>query len=171
MAGRRHHTIPQFMLRAFESSKHGRESRVWCYRRDCEPIELSVTKIGVEKDFYGKELDDRITELESGFAPLADDLRASSGPVDKPEVADLFAHLTLRTQALRQSAIDLARKMTDRILCFLPCGAEPEGSVDLEGVLTVHSEVVAHVRDFSVLALLAWRADFDGDNATLRRLC
>jgi hypothetical protein len=114
MAGRRHHTIPQFMLRAFESSKHAKESRVWCYRRDCEPIELNVTKIGVEKDFYGKELDDRITELESGFAPLVDDLRARSGPVDK-EVADLVAHLTLRTRALRQSAIDLARKMTDRI--------------------------------------------------------
>ena len=80
-----------------------------------EPIELNVTKIGVEKDFYGKELDDRITELESGFASLADDLRARSGPVDKPEIADLVAHLTLRTRALRQSAIELARKMTDRI--------------------------------------------------------
>ena len=42
---------------------------MWCYRLDCEPIELNVTKIGAEKDFYGKELDDRITELESGFAP------------------------------------------------------------------------------------------------------
>ena len=61
--------------------------------------------------------------------------------------------------------------MTDQILCLLPCSAEPEGSVDLEGVLTVDSEVVAHVRDFSVLALLAGRADFDGDYATLLRLC
>jgi hypothetical protein len=115
MAGRRHHTIPQFMLRAFESGKHGKESRVWLCRRDFEPIELNVTKIGVGKDFYGIELDNRITELEGGFASLVDDLRARSGPVDKPEIADLVAHLTLRTRALRQSAIELARKMTDRI--------------------------------------------------------
>jgi Protein of unknown function (DUF4238) len=115
MAGRRHHTIPQFMLRAFESSKHGKESRVWLYRRDYGPIELNITKIGVEKDFYGKELDERITELEGGFASLVDDLRARTGRVDKPEIADLVAHLTLRTRALRQSAIDLARKMTELI--------------------------------------------------------
>ena len=76
-----------------------------------------------------------------------------------------------RSEADSSVLRDSARNMTDRILCFLPCGAEPEGSVDLEGILTVHSEVAAHVRDFSVLALLAWRADFDGDNATLRRLC
>ena len=131
------------------------------------PIELNVTKIGIAKDFYGKELDDRITS----FDPLADDLRARSGPVNKPGMADLVAHLALRTRAIRQSPIDVAWKRTDRNLGFLPGGAEPEGSVDLEGVLTVHSQVVAHVRDFSVLALLAWRADFDGDNATLRRLC
>ncbi|MGA3078933.1 MAG: hypothetical protein ABSG56_35275 [Bryobacteraceae bacterium] len=51
---------------------------MWRCRRGCEQIELKVTKIGV--DFYGKELDDRIT----GFAPLADDLHAHDGPVDKP---------------------------------------------------------------------------------------
>jgi Protein of unknown function (DUF4238) len=114
MAGRRHHTIPQFMLRAFESSRRGNELKVWCYRRDSEPIELNITKIGVEKDFYGKELDERITELENHFAPVAHDLRKRSGPVDEPEIADLVAHLILRTRALRQSAVDLARKMTER---------------------------------------------------------
>ena len=56
-------------------------------------------------------------------------------------------------------------------LCLLPCSAETEGSIDLERVLAIHAKVVAHVRDFTVLALLAWRTDFDGDHATLRRLC
>jgi len=54
---------------------------------------------------------------------------------------------------------------------FLPCGAEPEGSVELEGDLASHTEVLAYVGDFTVLALLAWRANFDGDDATLIRLC
>jgi hypothetical protein len=115
MAGRRHHTIPQFMLRAFESNRRGDELKVWCYRRDTEPIELNITKIGVEKDFYGKELDERITELENRLAPVADGLRKCSGHVDELETADLVAHLTLRTRALRQSAVNLARKMTEQI--------------------------------------------------------
>jgi hypothetical protein len=114
MAGRRHHTIPQFMLRAFESSRRGNELKVWCHRRGSEPVELNITKIGVEKDFYGKELDERITELENHFAPVADDLRRRSGPVNEPEITDLVAHLALRTRALRQSAVDLARKITER---------------------------------------------------------
>jgi hypothetical protein len=49
--------------------------------------------------------------------------------VNKPGMADLVAHLALRTRAIRQSPIDVARKRTDRNLGFLPGGAEPEGSV------------------------------------------
>src|SRR4030095_2064617 len=115
MAGRRHHTIPQFMLRPFASSKSGKESKVLCYRRDSEPVELSVTKICVERDFYGKELDDRITNLEDTFARLAEELRNRNGSVPIPEIADLIGHLTLRTRALRQSIANLAGGMMDRV--------------------------------------------------------
>lgn len=115
MAGRRHHTVPQFMLRAFESSRRGNEVRVWRYGRGKEAIELNVTKIGVEKDFYGNELDERITKLETGFASLAEDLRNGNGRIRKPEIGDLVAHLSLRTRALRQSAIELATNMADRV--------------------------------------------------------
>ena len=108
MAGRRHHTVPQFMLRAFESSRRGNEIRVWRYCRDGEPIELKVTKIGVERDFYGKELDERITKLESRFASLAEDLRNHNdmGNISRADIGDLVAHLSMRTRALRQSAIE-----------------------------------------------------------------
>jgi hypothetical protein len=40
----------------------------------------------------------------------------------------------IRTSLSELPAIAIARKMIDRTLCFLPCGAEPEGSVGLEGV-------------------------------------
>lgn len=85
MAGRRHHTIPQFMLRAFESIRTGKEAQVWWYRKDCEPISIGVTNISVERDFYGRELDDRITTLETSFAPLAKALGTRTGLVSKPE--------------------------------------------------------------------------------------
>jgi hypothetical protein len=103
------------MLRAFESSRRGNEVRVWRYCRDGKPIELNVTKIGVEKDFYGDDLDERITKLETGFASLAEDLRNQNGPIDKADIGDLVAHLSLRTRALRQSGIELATKMVDRV--------------------------------------------------------
>jgi hypothetical protein len=115
MAGRRHHTVPQFMLRAFESSKRGNEVRVWRYCRRVVPVELNVTKIGVEKDFYGNELDEHITKLETGFASLAEDLRNRSGLINRTVIGDLVAHLSLRTRALRQSLIELATKMADRV--------------------------------------------------------
>src|ERR1039458_805984 len=115
MAGRRHHTVPQFMLRAFESSRRGDEVRVWRYCRGGEAIELNVTKIGVKKDFYGNELDERITRLETSFASLAADLRNRNGRVNNADIGDLAAHLSLRTRALRQSGIQLATKMVDRI--------------------------------------------------------
>jgi hypothetical protein len=103
------------MLRAFESSRRGDEVRVWRYCRGGEAIELNVTKIGVEKDFYGNELDERITRLETSFASLAADLRNRNGRVNNADIGDLAAHLSLRTRALRQSGIQLATKMVDRI--------------------------------------------------------
>jgi len=103
------------MLMAFESSRRGNEVRVWRYCRSGAPVELNVTKIGVEKDFYGNELDERITKLETGFASLAEELRNRNGLINRADIGDLVAHLSLRTRALRQSGIELATKMADRV--------------------------------------------------------
>ena len=119
MAGRKHHTVPQFLLRAFASRTSGKEAYVWTYRRGDGGIEINTKNIGAERDFYGHELDARITDLETGFAPLAEALRCCDGPVDIRETGDLVAHLTLRTRALRQSAIALAAQMTDRMRQYL----------------------------------------------------
>jgi hypothetical protein len=115
MAGRKHHTVPQFLLRAFASRTSGKEAYVWTYRGRDTAIEINIKNIGAERDFYGHDLDARITDLETGFAPLAEALRSCDGPVEIRETADLVAHLTLRTRALRQSAIALAAQMTDRM--------------------------------------------------------
>ena len=113
MAGRRHHTIPQFMLRPFATEIRGSEAMVWLYRHSKDAIEVNTKNVSVERDFYGKELDDRITAVEAEFASLADELRRQSGPVENTRVPDFVAHMTLRTRSLRQCAIDLAATMAD----------------------------------------------------------
>lgn len=114
MAGRRHHTIPRFMLRGFASRKRGDEVDVWMYRKSLgQGIELNIKNVGVEKDFYGKanesDLDDRITALETNFAHLVDTLRSqetSDGSIFDDRIPQLVAHLSLRTRQLVQSVLE-----------------------------------------------------------------
>lgn len=130
MAGRRHHTIPQFLLRGFVSSARGRDVRTWLYRKESVPVEVNIINVAAEKDFYGTrnepDLDDRITTLEPGFASLVNGLRSTSvsaEPLRDARISELVTHLSLRTRALRQSAISLTTGLTDGLREHL---AQPE---------------------------------------------
>jgi len=119
VAGRRHHTIPDFLLRAFASSVRGDECKVWMYRRGSVGVELNTKNVSVERDFYGRkdesDLDDSITTLESEYAPLVNDNRDCQGVLRDERVPRMVAHLSLRTRSLRQSAIGLATWMVDTV--------------------------------------------------------
>ncbi len=84
MAGKRHHILPQFLLRGFASKtipSSGRSDSVfvWVYRRGVIPFECATSNAAVESHFYGKEgeanVDDEITALESDFASSLNTLR------------------------------------------------------------------------------------------------
>ncbi len=112
MAGKRHHTIPQFLLRGFASSQRGDETKVWMYRKGKPGVELNIVNVAVEQYFYGKpdetDLDERITDLEDDLAPLVESLRDGSGTVgliSDDRIPFLVAHLSFRTRHLRESAI------------------------------------------------------------------
>lgn len=118
MAGKRHHTIPRFLLKGFASSFRGDEVNVWMYRKGEAGIELNIINVGVEGYFYGtpkeSDLDDRITAIEGNYAPLVDGLRAHSQrriEVSDPQIPALVTHLTLRTRPLRQWAVETADSM------------------------------------------------------------
>jgi hypothetical protein len=120
MAGRRHHTIPKFLLKGFASSTRGKIVNVWYYRKGARGIELNIDNVGVERDFYGTKdesnLDDRITGLEPDYAALVDNLRAGSlemGPTQDMRIAELVAHLSMRTRSLRQSAVAITSALLD----------------------------------------------------------
>ena len=106
MAGVRHHIIPQFLLRGFASRREGKKAFTWLYRRNGMPFEASIRDVAVSKHFYGKDdtnADDTITELESDFAVLVNDLRDSSGPVKTDGLPALIIHLVTRTKVLRNN--------------------------------------------------------------------
>lgn len=111
MAGKRHHTIPQFLIRGFESSRRGSEVNVWLHRKGQKGIELNIRNVAAEQYFYGKpdetDLDERITHFETVLARLVDDLRVrprTNEPVSDERIPTLVAHLALRTRQLRETA-------------------------------------------------------------------
>jgi len=74
VAGRKHHTIPRFLLNGFASGKRGKVVNVWYYRKGSQGIETNTENVGAERDFYGtkeeSDLDERITALEPDYAAL-----------------------------------------------------------------------------------------------------
>jgi hypothetical protein len=123
MAGARQHTIPRFLLQGFESSRRGDQFKTWMYRRAAAGVELNIINVGVEKDFYGRELDDKITDLEPEFATLLYELRAvgsRGGTAARDERIPLMvSHFCLRTrrmlQATTQMAIEMVSGLRDRL--------------------------------------------------------
>ena len=74
MAGKRQHTIPQFLLKGFASRKSRDEVFVWMHRKDGTVIEVNIKNVSVGKDFYGKDADDEITKVEGSFGALMNEL-------------------------------------------------------------------------------------------------
>jgi hypothetical protein len=114
------------MLKGFASSRRGDEVKVWMYRKDGCGVELNITNVGVEKDFYGKQeesdLDERITTLETTYGLLVDELRSHSAvttAVNNPQIPNLIAHLALRTRHLRESVLRLSDSMVQTLRAYL----------------------------------------------------
>ena len=106
MAGHRHHIVPQFLLRGFASRREGKKAFAWVYRKTGAPLEASIRDIAVSKHFYGKDgtnADDTITELESDFAVLVNDLWNWSGPIKAANLPALIIHLSIRTKGRRDN--------------------------------------------------------------------
>lgn len=138
-------------MRGFASSRRGRIVNVWLYRKNANGIELNIENVGAEGHFYGRpgegDLDERITKLETDFAPLVESLRgfASEGHslVEDERIPHLVAHLTFRTRHLRESMAELMKSfttatlqhMTDREVARAFCARELSREGALRDVL------------------------------------
>lgn len=107
MAGRRHHFIPQFLLRRF-AIEDGK--RVLVYQKEKEAFATSTINAGIQKDFYGgpqrNEADDVLTRLEPRIAEILD-LLNSGGPLPFAGVcAEFVLHFMTRTRHFRATFSD-----------------------------------------------------------------
>lgn len=125
MAGIRQHILPRFLLKGFASQVNNKKVLTCVYRKGGIQFETTIENVGLEKHFYGKAgetgADEEITQLESGFARLIDNLRdqPDGAPVDSKEVSDLVAHLTIRTKQLREFFRESAEYLIDQITLYL----------------------------------------------------
>jgi Protein of unknown function (DUF4238) len=107
MAGIRHHILPRFLLRGFESKTTDGKVFAWVYSKKHSHREMSTKDISVEKYFYGRDgeanIDPEITKIEPEFADLLNDLRKKSEGVSDLRIAKFITHLSTRTKHLRDS--------------------------------------------------------------------
>ena len=128
MAGNRHHIIPRFLQKGFVSRiiKHKKDAIVftWHYMKNnaLPNTDFSTKDTIVSEYFYGRQgetnADDEITKLEEvKFSPLVNKLRdGSCDPNEsKTEVAQLVAHLSVRTKVIRKGFEQMSGKMFEGI--------------------------------------------------------
>ncbi len=121
VAGKRHHTIPQFLQRGFASSGEGAAARIWMYRKGHPGRQVGIADTAVERFFYGDpsdpELDEAITRLEYEYVPLIDDLRSRGNGelIRSTLIPEMVAHLAVRTRYIRQYSIRTVTELTDQI--------------------------------------------------------
>lgn len=137
MAGKRHHFIPQFLLRGFACNVVGKNSYCWLYKAGNNPLRTNTKNIGLERSFYAlednNEIDETITKDEGKYASIVNHLRAThSLESDLPSdtAADLLTHLVIRTRHTRQSFSHIADSFMQQMLS---CLSDPQ---DLERLIT-----------------------------------
>lgn len=146
MSGKNQHFIPQFLQRGFisiEPSDGGfgsnpkkakkKKSQVWVFDRGKKAYRTSIRNKGAERCFYGLEdsvADTRITDAESKYAGLVNELRTNTANAclssDNLLIAELVAHLFIRTKHVRSSLKEGADVMLEMFESFLGNGADFE---------------------------------------------
>lgn len=122
MAGKRQHFVPQFLQRGFKSHFVGGEAFTWVYRKGIQPFNTNIKNIGVEGYFYSVggdvELDGAITDLERKFSSQILSLRSenTSALIDQDKIAQLLAHLEIRTRHMRLSFLETGSYLMDELL-------------------------------------------------------
>lgn len=125
MSGKRHHFVPRFLQAGFASHTNGSEVFTWVYRKGSNPFNTNIVNVGVEGQFYSQDgdsqVDEDITTAEGRYSALVGALREGGEEVvsNSKEIADLLAHLEIRTRHLRESFSMTASLLMDELLRFV----------------------------------------------------
>lgn len=124
MSGARQHFIPRFLQRGFASHSIGDDFYTWVYRKGVKPFNANIINVGAEGQFYSNDgdnrVDDEITAIEGRLGALIDALRSDGdkAAADSASLAELIAHLEIRTRHLRQNLLALGDVVTEEVLRF-----------------------------------------------------
>lgn len=116
----------------------------WVYRKKSAPFNTNIINVGLEGGFYSlegdSEVDDAITLQESGYSGLIQALREGrEESLSEPHtIADLLAHLEVRSRHLRQNFLRTADHLATELLRFLEDG-EAFGSYIKRKILNDHT--------------------------------
>lgn len=125
MSGKRHHYIPQLLLRGFSSRRNKKEIYSYVHETGKEPYEANIKNIAVETYFYKHgdlDADHSITKNEDSFATVINKIR-STETLDNVCLETIVAFvdsLVVRTKNMRTlleaSAGHLVKSMASEIL-------------------------------------------------------
>lgn len=120
MAGKRQHFIPQFLQRGFLTRAQRNQEFTCVYRKNAAPFQANIKNVGVEGFFYSaaeNDADEKITAAEDGLGRLVSELRRSDGALSETaRLAELFAHLEVRSRHLRQSFLQTGTHLVNALL-------------------------------------------------------
>ena len=125
MSGKRQHYVPRFLQSGFASHANGNEMFTWVHRKGAKSFNTNIINAGVEGHFYSQDgdsqLDDEITAAEAQFGGLIDALRngTENSTANSESLAELVAHLEVRTRHLRQSFATTAGVVVEELLRFV----------------------------------------------------
>lgn len=122
MAGIRQHYIPQFLQKGFISHTENDNFFTWVFRKDRPPFNSNLRQVGLEKLFYTEDkdwtLDNIITEQEKVFSSTILDIRINNSinNYSSTELATLIAHFEVRTRHFRESFLNSAQYVSNKII-------------------------------------------------------
>lgn len=116
---KRHHYIPQYLLRRFASRSVRDRYWVWQFRTGSRPAEVVTRDAAVSTQFHGSSennIERRLSELEGRQANLLRQLDAGVEPARlASELRDLIWSLAFRTRSLREKFILAAGNFVDEL--------------------------------------------------------
>lgn len=103
---RRHHFLPQVLLRGFQCRVSQGTGKTYLFRKNLALAKLvSIRDVAQQRDFHGRvtdsDLEAKMAKLESDYAPVLRALREGRFESNADDVARLVANISIRTKNLR----------------------------------------------------------------------
>lgn len=146
---RRHHFLPQVLLRGFQCPSLKGDAQTYLFRADLSTAKLvSVRDVAQQRDFHGRttssNLEEDMAKLESDYAPLLHMIREGSSQINAEDAACLVANISVRTKNLRDGFFDATGLLVNSMKSSVPLSKKFKRSVRNK----TRKEIQTRLKDF-----------------------